>query len=159
MPEFIRLRAGGVRLLLDDAETDVLRRVTGELRALIASEVDATDPVLERLFPSAYEDEANEQSYRALIGEDLVSYKLEALNAVSESLGKRESDITLDGDALAMWLASLTDLRLAIGTRLAVDEDTMSADIDPHDPNAQALSLLHWLGWIQEGLLRTIGAV
>jgi hypothetical protein len=159
MPEFIKMRKGGVRLLLDDAETDVIRRVTAELRALIASEVDANDPVVDRLFPSAYEDERNEQAYRELVGEDLVRYKLEALDAISTSLGEGASDIKLEGDALAMWLASLTDLRLAIGTRLDVDEDRMAADIDPRDPNAQALSLLHWLGWIQEGLLRTTGAV
>ena len=159
MPEFIPTGNGGTRLLLDDAETDIIRRLAGELRALITSGADESDPVLDRLFPSAYSDEADEDAYRELVYDDLVQYKLEALDAISTSLGDPESDITLESEALSMWLATLTDIRLAIGTRLDVDEERMAADIDPSDPNAQALSVLHWLGWIQEGLLRTSGGL
>lgn len=159
MPEFIPTGTGGARLLLDDMETDVIRRLVGELRALITAGAGGTDPVLDRLFPSAYEDETDEAAYRELVGDDLVRYKLEALDVISTSLGEPETDVTLEGDALAMWLATLTDIRLAIGTRLDVDEDTMAEDIDPSDPNAQAISVLHWLGWLQEGLLRVAGGL
>ncbi len=160
MPEFIPTGTGGVRMLLDDAETDVIRRLAGELRALLASGADGSDDVFDRLFPTTYaDDEESERAYRELVTDDLVQYKLEALDAVSMSLGDEETDITLEGDALSIWLACLTDLRLAIGTRLGVDEDQMAADIDPHDSHAQALSVLHWLGWIQEGMLRTIGSL
>jgi hypothetical protein len=81
------------------------------------------------------------------------------LDAVSTSLGDRGgdrgSDVDIEGDALQAWLAALTDIRLAIGTRLEVDEEMMAADIDDSDPDARALAVLHWLGWIQEGILRT----
>jgi hypothetical protein len=50
----------------------------------------------------------------------------------------------------------LTDLRLAIGTRLDVTEEKMSDDIDPDDPEAAALSVLHWLGWVQGTILEAI---
>ena len=156
MVEFVRTPGGG-RLLLDDAETDLIRRMAGELRALLTGLDSADDPVLDRLFPAAYEDPAEEASFQALIGDDLVQQKLEALDAVSTSLGTDGSDVELHGELLHTWLACLTDLRLAIGTRLEVDEETMGADIDMTDPNARSLAVLHWLGWIQEGILKTCG--
>jgi hypothetical protein len=156
MVEFVR-KPGGGRLLLDDAETDLIRRMAGELRALLTGLDTADDPVLDRLFPAAYEDPAEEASFQALIGDDLVQQKLEALDAVSKSLGTDGSDVELHGELLHTWLACLTDLRLAIGTRLEVDEETMGADIDMGDPNARSLAVLHWLGWIQEGILKTCG--
>jgi hypothetical protein len=156
MPDFVPTPNNGVRLLLDDTETHVIRQLTGELRALLdGGRIDRGDPVYERLFPSAYTDAQDETAYRDLIGDDLVTFKLEALDMVSDALGKRTSDVTLEGETLDIWLACLTDLRLAIGTRLDVDEERMGGDVDPRDPDAQSLAVLHWLGFIQEGVVRT----
>lgn len=155
MPEFVPTASGGARVLLDDAETDIIRQLAGELRAMLSVRTDRGDPVYDRLFPSVYEDEKEESAYRDLIGDDLVRYKLDALDRVSTALGGAGgSDVTLEGDDLEVWLSCLTDLRLAIGTRLEVDEERMAADVDPGDPDARALAVLHWLGWIQEGVLR-----
>jgi hypothetical protein len=147
--------SGGARLILDDAESELMRRLTGELRAILTSAQNADDPVVERLFPPVYEEPTDEAAYRDLIGDDLVTFKLEALDAVSTALGDRGSDVDLEGETLQTWLAALTDMRLAIGTRLEVDEETMAAEIDPDHPDARSLAVLHWLGWIQEGILRT----
>jgi hypothetical protein len=143
--------------VLDEAETHVIRQLTTELRTLLdAGRIDRGDPVYERLFPSVYEDMRDEAKYRDLVGDDLLTFKLEALEAVSSALGDgdRGSEVTLEGEALDIWLACLTDLRLAIGTRLDVDEERMGAELDPRDPDAQSLAVLHWLGWVQEGVLR-----
>jgi hypothetical protein len=37
-----------------------------------------------------------------------------------------------------------------------VTEEKMSGDIDPDDPEAAALSVLHWLGWVQGTILEAI---
>ena len=133
----------------------MIRQLTGELRSLLdGGRIDRGDPVYERLFPSAYEEAKDEAAYRDLIGDDLVTFKLEALDIVSSALGTRSSDVTLEGETLDIWLACLTDLRLAIGTRLDVDEERMGAEVDPRDPDAQSLAVLHWLGCIQEGVVR-----
>lgn len=145
----------GVRLLLDDAETHLLRQLTAELRTLLGGGgTDHGDPVHDRLFPATYEDVTDEASYRDLIGDDLRKHKLAALDQVSSALGDDRTDVTLEGESVETWLACLTDLRLAIGTRLDVDEQRMSRDIEPSDPDARALAVLHWLGWIQEGVLQ-----
>jgi hypothetical protein len=153
MPEF-HPSAGGARLVLDEMESAILRQLVGEMRALLAGQKRADDPVVDRLFPAAYETADDEAAYREIVGDDLAKEKLKALDLVSTSLSDGPSDVVLTGDDFGTWLACLTDLRLAIGTRLDVDEERMGTEIDPNDPDAQALSVLHWLGWLQEGLLR-----
>ncbi len=157
MAEFIPVVNGGARVVLDDAETDIIRGLTNELRTLLADgRVDRGDPVYERLFPSAYEDTKDEAAYRDLIGDDLLTHKLAALDAVSTALGPSESssEITITDDALDAWLSCLTDLRLAIGVRIDVDEERMAAGFDRDDPDASSLAVLHWLGFVQESVLR-----
>lgn len=157
MPEFYPA-PDGARLVLDSAETSMLRQLTAELRALLAGTRTDDDPVMERLFPRTYDSVDDQAAYEDIVGETLTREKLEALDAISTTLGDGPTDVTLDGDTFGQWLACLTDLRLAIGTRIGVDEERMAQDVSPRDPDAQALTILHWLGWIQDGLLRAAAA-
>ena len=155
MPDFASAPDGAV-LILDETESALLRQLAAELRALIAGSHSATDPVVERLFPAAYEDPRDEDAYKELIGGELETEKLRALDLVSTTLENGPNEVELTGEELGTWLACLTDLRLALGTRLDIDEERMAAEVDPRDPDAQALAVLHWLGWLQEGLLRSL---
>jgi hypothetical protein len=158
-PELSAAPGGGANLVLDPSETHVLRQLTAELRALLASDSDMQDdPVLGRLYPDAYERPEDEAAYRELIGGDLEEHKLAVLDKVSTALGAEGTDVTLGPDAVDAWLSCLTDLRLAIATRLDVDEERMGAGIDPNDPDVAALSILHWLGWLQEEIIRTVSS-
>jgi hypothetical protein len=80
-----------------------------------------------------------------------------ALETVTSALAGPDTDVTLEGDDLDTWLAALTDLRLAIGTRLEVDEERMGAELSSNDPDAAAMAVLHWLGFVQEGVIRAAG--
>jgi hypothetical protein len=126
------------------------------MRALLVGTHQRDDPVWDRLFPKAYEQADDQAAYDDLIGDDLTKHKLDALDTVSTALGEGAAEVTLTGEDVGTWLACLTDLRLAIGVRLDVDEDRMATDVDPQDPEGQALTVLHWLGWLQEGLLRSL---
>lgn len=156
MPEF-RPSGDGVTLSLDETESAVLRQLIAELRALLTSKrKKRNDPVLDRLFPAAYEDRDDEAAYREMTHDDLEKEKLRALDVVSTALGDGANKVKLSGEDFHTWLACITDLRLAIGTKLDVDEERMGAEVDPNDPDAQALTVLHWLGWVQEGLLGSV---
>jgi hypothetical protein len=157
MPEFHALPGGGVRLVLDDDEARVLRGLATELRSVLTGAGPADDPVIERLFPAAYDDPMDEESYRDMVAGDLEQHKIAGLDAVAEALEHGE-EVALDADGVSGWLATLTDLRLALGTRLAVDEERMAAPLDARAPDAPALTVLHWLGWVQEGILQTLQA-
>ncbi|MBW3594046.1 MAG: DUF2017 domain-containing protein [Actinobacteria bacterium] len=150
-------RGGTVRLRLDETEASLLRNLIAEMQMLLEADIPDGDAVKQRLFPRAYEDPANEETFRDLTSGDLENAKLAALREVRDSIGERGSvEVEIGPDDVGSWLRLLTDLRLAIGVRLDVTEETMSAEIDPDDPNAGALSVLHWLGWVQGSILERI---
>ena len=150
-------RSGHVRLRLDENEAALLRSLVGEMQMLLEADIPAEDEVRQRLFPRAYEDPDNEATFRDLTASDLEKAKLEALRTVRDALGETGGrDIDLGPDAVESWLRLLTDLRLAIGVRLEVTDESMSEPIDPDDPNAGALSVLHWLGWAQGSILERL---
>lgn len=150
-------RHGSVRLSLGDVEASLLRNLIGEMQLLLEAGVPETDAVRRRLFPRAYEDPENEETFRDLISKDLENAKLDALRQVRDALGESgKAEVVLGPDDVGSWLRLLTDLRLAIGVRLDVTEDTMSEEIELDDPNAPAMSVLHWLGWVQGSILERI---
>jgi hypothetical protein len=140
-----RTRRGDYRLRLSDAERALLRSLPEELLALLES--DPGDPALRRLRPTAYEDDAgSEEEFRRLVGDELEEGRREALRLVAGT-SARES---LTADELDAWLRALTDLRLALGTRLDVTEDTYAREIREDDPQAYELSVFAYLSWLQE---------
>lgn len=142
-----------IPLKLSGAESAILRDLVEQMRALV-KESDATDPIRARLFPDAYEDAEDSTAYRELTGGDLSAAKLEALDRVAETLGDGGATKTrLTEEDAEAWVRTLTDMRLAIGTRLDVTEATMSLEPDPDDPASAPLQTLHWLGWLQERIL------
>jgi hypothetical protein len=140
-----RSREGDFRLRLSDAERDLLRGLSAELLELLADEPD--DPTLRRLRPSAYEDDPEaEGEYRRLMQAELEEGRREALRIFSETADRER----LTTEELDAWLRALTDLRLALGTRLEVTEETYAQDIDPRDPAAYELSVFAYLSWLLE---------
>lgn len=152
MPELDR-RRGVATLTLDAPEADVVRQLIRQMRALLRSD-DPEDAVLGRLFPDAYEDPDEARAYKELVGDDLAATKLGVLDRVAEQLGDTGgATVPLDQDALEAWLIALTDMRLALGTRLEVTEQSMSEEVERDEPDAPGRAVLHWLGWMQELML------
>jgi len=138
-------RDGDYHLRLSDAERELLRRLPAELLALLAAEPD--DPALRRLRPTAYEDDPEaEGEYRRLMEGELEAGRREALQVLAETAARDR----LTPDELDAWLRALTDLRLALGTRLDVTEEVYAREIDARDPQAHELSVFAYLSWLQE---------
>lgn len=139
---------GDFRLRLSDGERELLRRLPGELSALLGS--DTGGPELRRLFPPAYErDEEGEAEYRRLMADELLEGRRAALGLVQETAGRDR----LSAEELDAWLRALNDLRLVLGTRLDVTEETYATELDPADPQAYELSVYAYLSWLQEQLV------
>jgi hypothetical protein len=140
-----RTRGGDYRLRLSDGERALLRRLPADLIALLAADPD--DPALRRLRPSAYEDDPEaEDEYRRLMEGELEAGRREALRLLAETADRDR----LTTEELDAWLRALTDLRLALGTRLDVTEEVYERAIDPRDPQAYELSVFAYLSWLQE---------
>jgi Domain of unknown function (DUF2017) len=140
-----RTHQGDYRLRLSDGERELLERLPAELLALLAAEPD--DPALRRLRPSAYEDDPEaEDEYRRLMDAELQEGRRDALRLLADTASRDR----LTAEELDAWLRALTDLRLALGTRLDVTEEVYSHEIDQRDPRAYELAVFAYLSWLQE---------
>jgi hypothetical protein len=147
-----RTEDGGVELRLRREERELLLGLTTELRALLAS--SPGDESLRRLFPPAYDDDADERAYRELTGDSLLEGRREALELLA-STAERER---LTADEADAWLRALNDLRLVLGTRLDVQEDTFAEEPDLTGPRGHALAVYGYLSWLQEQLVAALSA-
>jgi hypothetical protein len=147
-----RTRQGEIRLRLPQTERDLLRHLRAELGQLLDSAPD--DPTLRRLFPPAYEDEGDETEYRRLMQDELAAGRRRALQVLEETASRDR----LSADEAQAWLTALNDLRLVLGTRLDVQEDTLLDGLDADDPRAPELALYAYLSWLQEQLVAALGA-
>ena len=141
---FERGDGGAVELRLSSDERSLLAGLVDELRALL--EGDAGDPSLRRLFPPAYDEEDDERAYRDLMGGELLDGRRAALAVVAETVDHDR----LSAEEAETWLRALNDLRLVLGTRLDVQEDSFDAGVDPRDPRAPELALYAYLSWLLE---------
>ena len=149
-----RTKDGDFRVRLGADERELLRKLAAELEELLASDPD--DPSLRRLRPRAYEDdEEGEREFRALTGSELGARRLDNLRVLDETAGRER----LDAAELEVWLAALNDLRLALGTRLDVQEDVFAGGFDPRDPNAYGLAAYAFLTWLQEAAVEAASSL
>lgn len=122
------------------------------------------DPVLARLFPDGYRDDAEAaDELRGLIQGDLHVQKLEHATTMLATLPMTGGEIRLDAEEAESWLLALNDARLALGTRLEVTQETDVLDelddavlADPTGPKVLALSVYHLLGYAQESLVEAL---
>jgi hypothetical protein len=119
------------------------------------------DPVLARLFPAAYaDDEEAASEFRRFTEATLRDGKATAACVIIDGLEEAGLppqldeeglmiDVELDRDTAETWMRSFTDLRLALATRLGVEQDD-------DDPRAQAHDIYDWVGYLQETLVRAL---
>jgi uncharacterized protein DUF2017 len=142
--------SGGVHFVLPPAERELLLQLRAELLSLLASAPD--DPSLKRLFPPAYDDGRRNAEYRRLMEDELMDGLREAFDVMEATAGQDKLS-PAEADA---WLRALTDLRLVLGTRLDVREDTFAEGLDLSDPRAPELAVYGYLSWLQEMLVAAV---
>jgi hypothetical protein len=145
-----RAADGAITVRLPPEERAFLQRVCAELEELLVEAPD--DPGLRRLFPPAYDDEQDERTYRDLMGDELTNGRRRALETLAATVDAER----LTGEQAEAWLRGLNDLRLVIGTRAEVEEDTLLEGIRPDDPRALSLELYAYLSWLQEQLVEAL---
>ena len=111
------------------------------------------DPALARLLPDAYRDDPGAaEEFRRLTEGSLRRDKVTAAERLLAALpGEGPSEVRLDPETTEAWLATINDVRLALGTRLEVTEEM--AEPDPEDPDAPAYVVYLWLTELQGVLI------
>jgi hypothetical protein len=142
-------------------EAAVLNEVMLEVITLLSEGFDRADPVVERLFPDIYPDDpAVSAELRRYTEDDLRSAKLEQAALLLDALPAEGGDVVLDEEQAETWLRALTDVRLALGLRLSISDDTDLEDEldeavlhDPTSPRVGQLSVYAYLTYLQESLV------
>lgn len=137
-----------------DATDALLATMEGQTRPLPPPD----DPVVARLLPSGRRDlsaHAGDSAieFRRLTETDLRAAKLNDAERAAELVGEEGARLGLD-DANVL-LRAMNDVRLSLGARLEVSEDTEF----PHEIRTeqdQALLIYVWTGGMQEELLDAI---
>jgi hypothetical protein len=128
------------------------------------------DPVLARLFPTAYVDDDEAASdFRRFTEGGLRDGKAAASGLIIDTLEDAGLPPELTEDGLVIdveltrseaetWMRAFTDVRLALATRLGVeagDEDYWHS-LPDDDPRAQAHDIYEWVGYLQETLVEAL---
>jgi hypothetical protein len=106
-----------------------------------------------RLYPPAYEDDPiRNLEFERMAGDDLTSQRLSSINAMEGSI---DADL-LNEEQLLSWLGVLNDLRLVLGTRLEITEETTEEDFAAGDPLASTFALYGYLTWLVDAIVRAL---
>ncbi|MDG4808146.1 DUF2017 domain-containing protein [Micromonospora sp. WMMD1120] len=146
-------------------EVRVLRKVASEVVGLLTDGFDHTDPVVGRLFPAVYpQDAPGTAEFRRYTEGDLKTAKIDQAGAILAALpDDAGGEVRLDAEAAEAWLRALNDARLAMGVRLEIKDGTdLGAELDDavaDDPGSSRvfqLSVYAYLGYLQESLLNAL---
>lgn len=179
-------RTGACVATFSSYEADLLRSLAGQLIELLRNEeatpgqldpfeelmdfsgptTEPEDPVLARLFPTAYpDDEEAAGEFRRFTESGLRNGKATSAAAVIDSLEEAGLppqpedglyiDVELARPAALSWMRTFTDMRLAIATRLGIEEgdEDYWAQLPDDDPRAQVRDIYDWIAYLQETLV------
>ena len=155
-----RARRGRVVARLDRAEAGVVGLLLDQLEQLLdADPADSTgDPVMARLFPAGHRsDRAMAEDYRGLTEQSLREGKADDLATVRATLPPDGGEVRLELDEAGAWLRTTNDLRLALGTRLDISEDSQPPEEIVDDGDHQ-LAVYYWLTALQGSLVDALVA-
>ena len=186
-------RSGHVIATFTGFEADLLRSLASQLVELLRNEAavprhdidpfeslldfsgpttEPDDPVLARLFPTAYHDDDEAAAeFRRYTEAGLRDGKAAGAASVIDTLEEAGLpnelteeglviDVEIDQSTAETWVRTFTDLRLALATRLEVEEgdEDYWLSLPDDDPRSQAYDIYHWLGLLQETLVDALGS-
>jgi hypothetical protein len=128
------------------------------------------DPVLARLFPTAYpDDEEAAGEFRRFTEGSLRDSKAQAASLIIDTLEEAglpaeltedglTIDVELDPAQAVSWMKSFTDVRLALATRLGIEEedDDYWLALPDDDPRTHVHDIYDWVGYLQETLVQSL---
>jgi hypothetical protein len=155
-----RSEGGQLVAHLEPAEAGIVGLLLDQLEQLLEADVDDVggDPVMARLLPAGHRGDAElAADYRELTEASLRSGKADDLASVRATLPEGGGAVRLDGDQAAAWLRTTNDLRLALGTRLDISEDTEPPEEVTGDEDQQ-LAVYYWLTALQGSLVDALVA-
>jgi hypothetical protein len=152
-PSVTRRDDGAFDVDIAPEQRDVLRELPAQLRELLANGDAETDAALRRLFPSADPgDPVHAAEFDQMVRGDLTAERGSAIETMERTI---DAD-RLSEDELLGWLGVVNDLRLVLGTRLEVTEESGPEDFEGSDPRAHAYALYAYLSFLEEQIVEAL---
>lgn len=176
---FRRGRGGVVKLTLDPAERHLLGDLLDQLLNLVEPDTGTAagsdleldplaeivgitadadrpdDPALARLLPDAYDDPAAAAEFRRFTQADLRRQKADNARTVAATL-TRPGTLHLTPAEAQAWLRTLTDLRLVLGIRLGITEESSPDQFTQSEPTRSMYLVYDWLTYHQDRLVHAL---
>ncbi|WP_336208335.1 DUF2017 domain-containing protein [Nonomuraea sp. LPB2021202275-12-8] len=165
-------RGGAVVATFEAAEVSVLRSLVSMVLGLVepgetsddpleqALGIGAgqapSDPVLVRLFPSAYADAQEATEFRRYTEATLRDGKRADAQTVLGTA--KPGRVELTPEQAQSWLRALNDVRLTLGVKLEVTEEIHEEieNMTEDDPRYAAFVTYDWLTYLQDTLIRAL---
>ncbi len=172
--DLLRSLASQIVELLRNERAEPASPTADPFEALMSEFSGATtipeDPVLARLFPTAYtDDEESAADFRRFTEGGLRDGKAAASGLIIDTLEEAGLPPELTEDGLVIdveltpteaetWMRAFTDIRLALATRLGVeaDDEAYWHSLPEDDPRAQAHDIYEWVGFLQETVIEAL---
>lgn len=121
------------------------------------------DPVIARLLPDAYPNDAEASAeFRRFTDRDLRDKKIRDAEAALQQLAQTNGgaeELRIPVDQVEPWLRALTSIRIAVAGRLGITDNVSAeelAELPEDDPRAFMASVYDWLGYAQETLVTAL---
>jgi hypothetical protein len=153
MAPFFEKKGDRFSVRLGKHERNLLVELVRQSRTLLETEDPSSDPAVARLFPAAYRDDPlRNLEYETSLGGAPRSGKLQALDTVERTANSR----ALSEEDFLTWMGAGNDLRLVLGTRIEVTEESTEEDFAAGGPR-DAYHVYQFLGWVQQEMLVALG--
>jgi hypothetical protein len=153
-----RARGQEVVARFDAAEAGILGLLLDQLEQLLDEDDPGDDPVLARLLPDGHRgDPRMAADYRDMTESSLRGGKADDLATVRATVPGGGGEVRLDREQAGAWLRTSNDLRLALGVRLDITEDTEPPE-DVVGEEAHQLAVYYWLTAVQGSLVDALVA-
>jgi hypothetical protein len=148
-----RTRRGTFYLRLPEAERAVLRTLPEQLRSLLDTGDPLEDPAMRRLYPAAYlDDPAAAAEFDGIVRDDLTAQRISAIDTMARTIDASR----LSEDELVAWLGAINDLRLVLGVRLAVTEESEPQDFEGDPEREGSYGLYAYLSYLEEEIVQAL---
>ena len=148
-----RSRRGRFELRIPEEEREVLRTLPGQLRELIGEGDALEDPALRRLYPAAYLDDPTAAAeFDGIVRDDLTAQRMTAI----DTMGRTIDAPAVSEEELVAWLAAINDLRLVLGVRLSVTEDSEPRDFAGEPEREGSFALYAYLSFLEEEIVSAL---
>ena len=140
---------------VDHGQEDPLAAMVG----ITSHDSPPEDEVLHRLLPNAYADQVDASEFRRYTESTLRAKKqAHAISMRIHLKSAADGIVDLDHDNANAWLGAINDIRLALGVRLKVENNSNEhlELLSPDDPLRGVYAVYTWLGWLQETLLSAL---